>query len=632
MAKDNLTDLLRQLDVQSTHEKHAQVEETCKQLLDKGCTNPGSILKQYLIALIKQDKYSAALNGLRIYKSIDERYASQTRLEKLYIYYKLGNIKLFEQLYSTIITDDIDNLMKKTDLQLASLRGILHVRAQYCYKNGHYDEAFKLYHYLSKHNSNGTDNKLELECNEIVPLTVKSSLADGMDITIPSKDSSFSYDLLFNESMVLTAKGQLRESVDLLHKALEMASAEGYENDINAIKLQLAYVYQISGENKKSKELIDSLLETLTPGTPLYLIATNNRKAFHDYSKYSTNFNLLMRELDVEKVTSLALKDFTKEQWNIFKNNIMFLRLFNDNNIQPGSSILSNTLNNYHKLINNISLEEYKTQAKKLYHKAVTMVESGVEGSVIGFVLLAVQLLVVEKQLDNAIRLCETFLNKSWDLTPNALYQKHKIIIYILFELYKVSGRNNSKSILLKKLQTVRTKDKVSESIEFWKHVGFQYLTLGKNEEAKEVLQSLDYEDDVIKTVLKEGTFDLSKSARLVENIDVNELLQLSVSPFESNKKSSANDNANKVTKSKRKTEKKKRKELKLRKFLATHETTDKVDPERWLPLKDRTSYRPKKKQLAKQTQGGAMSKKTERSLDITKKTAKTKKNKKSRK
>ena len=106
-----------------------------------------------------------------------------------------------------------------------------------------------------------------------------------------------------------------------------------------------------------------------------------------------------------------------------------------------------------------------------------------------------------------------------------------------------------------------------------------------------------------------------------MRDIDIDKLIQLGVKPLESSAKRSKNTAVSKVQKRKVLELKKKRKIKRLEKFLQGRDTSKLPDPERWLPLRDRSTYRPKKKQQgAKQTQGGAMNKKSEQALDISKK------------
>ena len=173
MAKDNLTNLLSQLNIQLSQDEHSQVEQTCVKLLDSGCENPADVFRRCLVAIIQQDKYQKALHYLKKFKHIDERYGRKFALEKLYIFYKLNKPDEFNTLYNEVITDDLDTVLQK---DIGSLRGILHVRAQYCYKNGLYQEAFKIYQHLASHNETDQDNQIELACNERVPLSVATDL------------------------------------------------------------------------------------------------------------------------------------------------------------------------------------------------------------------------------------------------------------------------------------------------------------------------------------------------------------------------------------------------------------------------------------------------------------------------
>ncbi|EJS41457.1 srp72p [Saccharomyces arboricola H-6] len=640
MAKDNLTNLLSQLNIQLSQDEHSQVEQTCVKLLESGCENPADVFRRCLVAVIQQDKYQRALHYLRKFKLIDEKFSRKFALEKLYIFYKLNISDEFNRLYAKVVTDDLDTVLQK---DIKSLRGILHVRAQYCYKNGLYQEAFKIYQHLASHNERGQDSQIELACNERVPLSVETALMNKSPLVTPIDESS--YDLLFNESFILTSLDKYNEAIELLERALQAATNEGYKNDINTIKLQLSFVLQMMGETTKSKEILKSLLKELETTSPFYLICQNNLHAFVDFSKYNTNFNLLLRELNVERLNTFNLQTFTNKQWSNIQRNILFLRLFNNVKVHSQDSILSKTADKYSKLVDNVTLESYKTQAKKLYHHATKTVLSGTDGSVIGLLLLTLQLLIIEKEWENAIRITELFLNESWKTSFEKFNDSQAIACYILFELYKIKGRNHSKSTLLKKLGSVKTQlgGKIQENIPFWKHVGFELLSMGNIRESKALLREIsrfgkDNEDELVDRIVSSNSLDTAQGINLVTDIDVNELIQLGVKPLESSAKRNKNTTINKVQKRKVLELKKKRKAKCLEKFLQGHDVSKLPDPERWLPLKDRSTYRPKKKQQGgKQTQGGAMSKKSEQALDISKKgkpaaVKKTKNKKKGRK
>lgn len=617
MAKNNLTRLLSQLSVHSAQGESHKVQETCVELLENGCSEPGSILKNLLVSIIQQDAYQLGLDMLKDYKHIDEKFGSEFALEKLYIFYKLNRLKEFEELYSALNPASVETILKQNEEQTKPLRGILHVRAQFCYKNGLYEEAFKIYQYLMTHNEQGVDDELELACNVKAPLTVTPELDSDLKLALGSGEES--YDLMFNDSMIHCSLGRYEESLQLLNKAYELAEREGNKSDINAIQLQLAYVYQLKGDNASSKQHLTELLNK----PPINVLAKNNLIAFQDFSKYTTNFNLILRELNVESFGAIDQKHFTKQQWFLLHNNLLFLHLFNNNNVKPKSTILSRTLSNYKNLVEDINLETYSTQAKKAYHHAITMIKSTVEGSTIGFVMLAIQLLAVQKQWENAIRIGEMFLNKCWEGSTIISTGKHHVICYILFLLYNATARGHSKTVLLQKLAN-ETKV-LPRDVDFWRHVSFQYLECGDLKNSRKLLKQIaEYakDDELICQVLADADLNVENGYEITSGIDVAALVEAGVTPLEANRVKK-DTSANKIQK-KRLDIRKKRRAQKTKKLLESRTATKSLDPERWLPLKDRSTYKPKKKQQGKQTQGGAMNKKAEQNLDITKKSKKT--------
>lgn len=623
MVQKNLTELLSQLDVQSANDEHTRAEATCKQLLGSGCPNQGEVFRHWLVALIKQDKYQKALQLLNNFKNLDEKYGNEFVLEKLYIFYKLNIVDEFEKLYKNATGN-------KTNVD----RGLLHIRAQFCFKNGDDKEALEIYQLLSQGNE-GNDNEVELRCNTVAPLTSTPTFASASDIKSDAMSllsSEESYDLLFNYSIILVALEEYELATKVLEKTYELAVAEGYQNDIDTIELQRAYLLQVTGKTKESKQILKPLMDRLVPGSPLHLIANSNFLSFVDYSKFSTNFSLLLRELNQEKLYTYNLQQYSHKQWSIIQSNILFLNLFNNNEIQEKKSLLSKTLHNYKNLVDNVALEPYKTQAKKLYHFALKSIKSGNKGNTIGNLLVAVQFLAIEKEYENAIKLCESFINHDGynKGEPNAFDERHLVACTLLFQLYRLSSRNNNINKLAETLNKLPT-NIISENPRFWIHVGYEYLANGELAKAKDTLNNVlqngsdlsPNDKELIQAVLSTGENIFDEASRLVEDIDVEELLSNGIRPIAPRSADKAPAALLRAQKKKIDIRKKKKRTMRAKKFLSKRENVKKnPDPERWLPLKDRSSYRPKKKQLGKNTQGGATSKKIEQSLDITKKTA----------
>ncbi|CUS23175.1 LAQU0S08e03774g1_1 [Lachancea quebecensis] len=601
----DLTSLLSDLNVQYNSNRHLEAAKVCKELIEAGVEDKVSILGQWLVSLIKSDCYK---QGWDLLKQYDEELKGLYHLERLYIFYKLGYTKCFEALYERLKDTEQANSFEN--------RGLLHVRAQFCFKNGKFEEATEIYQLLATHNEQHLDNETELACNERAAVGSRHrSSSESYLVTSLNEDS---YDLLFNESLIALRRGDLNLSLKYLNQASSLAAQEGSADDQNAIELQKAYVLQASGAKNDAKDILNDLVSKTVAGSTMHLLAQNNLKSFHDFSKYTTNIPLLLRELNVAKL-SYKVSSLGHEQQQIILNNILFLNLFSGCSIQSKKSLVSKTLANYQKKIANIVLEPYSTQARLLFSHTMSAISCGTEGSVIGLLVLTVQLHVLEKNFDKAVVLCEAFLNKD----VKGFSYEHRIACYILFQLYRETGGSSSSNWLLENLYAKVSDDSVKEDPEFWRYIAFSLLAQGFGAESEDMfakLQKLSPELQLLNSSTEQRTDLNSNLDSLVESIDVNSLKKLGIAPFEGQRTRMKDTSLGKVAK--------KRRVHKNRKLPKNFDAGREPNPERWLPLKDRSDFKPKKKLAAKQTQGSAISRKSEQSLDISKK-KRTKKGKK---
>lgn len=601
----DLTSLLSDLNVQYNSNKHFEAAKVCKELIEAGVEDKVSILGQWLVSLIKSDCYKQGWDLLNQY---DQELKGLYHLERLYIFYKLGYTKSFEKLY-----DELKDIEQANSFEN---RGLLHVRAQFCFKNGKFEEAVKIYQLLATHNEQQLDNETELACNERA--AVGSTYQSGYESLLVTSLNEESYDLLFNESLIALRRGDLDLSLKYLNQASSLAAQEGSDDDQNAIELQKAYVLQASGEKSEAKDILNDLVSKTMAGSTMHLLAQNNLKSFHDFSKYTTNVSLLLRELDVAKLSG-KVSSLGHEQQQIILNNVLFLNLFNGCGIQSKKSLVSKTLANYRKTIANVVLEPYSTQAKKMFNRTMSAMSCGTGGSVFGSIVLTVQLQVLEKNFDRAIVLCESYLNKNSD----SVNYEHRVVCYILLQLYRESGRSSSSNRLLEHLFAIVKDNNVKEDPEFWRFVAFNLLAQGFGSKAEDMfakLQRISPELQLFNSNSEQHDVLSSDLDSLVSSVDVESLKKLGAAPFEGQRTRMKDTSLGKVAK--------KRRVHKNRKFPKDFDAEREPNPERWLPLKDRSDFRPKKKLAAKQTQGSAISRKSEQSLDISKKN-RTKKGKK---
>ncbi|CEP62463.1 signal recognition particle subunit SRP72 LALA0_S05e06216g [Lachancea lanzarotensis] len=599
----DLTSLFADLNVLYNSNKHSEVAKTCQRLIEGGVEDRKPVLKQWLIALVKSDQYKKSWDLLTQFGSeLNDGFY----LERLYVLYKLGYAKEFEKLY--------EEVKKAVHQDNSQSRGVLHVRAQFCFKNGKYDEATEIYRVLGQNNENQPDNETEIACNERAALSFSSLAKESEPHTAFHDDS---YDFLLNESLIALAQGRTQLSLEHLEKAAALAAQDGLDDDKFAIGLQRAYVLQLSGNVKASRALLQSLLENSQTGSTNYLLAFSNLKSLQDISKYTTNIPLLLRELNAPKLSGIVGTLGLEQQKRVLSN-LLFLNLFGKSSIQAKRSTLSKTLAHYQKVVDDPILEPYQSQAKKLFHHAESVMSCSLEGSVVGLVLLAVQLQVVEKQYDRAIILCEKFVNNSSDCFSTS----YRTICYVLFELYQKAARSRPSHILAQRIYDNMRDEYVIEDPQFWRFIAFKMQAKQSYEHAEEVFAKLQTLCPSLSLTELNGDRreqigeDLDS---LIETVDVEALKIQGISPFDSRTRRRGESALTKTIK--------RRRVHKNRKLPKNCDLASLPNPERWLPLKDRSDYKPNKKVAAKLTQGGSATRKGTQNLDMSK-SSKTKKRK----
>jgi signal recognition particle subunit SRP72 len=255
----------------------------------------------------------------------------------------------------------------------------------------------------------------------------------------------------------------------------------------------------------------------------------------------------------------------------------------------------------------------------------------------VGLLLTIIQLYVLTNNPGPAIILLETFFKRLEESTASADLDVRFApgLIALAVSLYRLSGQKSPiKTELGKAASYWRRKSKASASA-LLRAAGLSLLASSKPEDsvaAGEIFSTLHTEDSSDKVaaaglVASYATSDYSKAAseaekltpisRLISGIDAAALEDAGVpniltpaAPI-SKKRGSEGDKEKEAPAKKRKISK--------GKMPKDFEEGKKMDPERWLPLRDRSSYRPKgkkgKKKALDMTQGGVV--KEEESLEL---------------
>ena len=256
----------------------------------------------------------------------------------------------------------------------------------------------------------------------------------------------------------------------------------------------------------------------------------------------------------------------------------------------------------------------------------------------VGLILTIIHLYVVTNNPGPAIALLESFLKRLEESTSNADQDVRFApgLIGLVVSLYRLSGRKAPvKTELGKAASYWRRKSKPSTAL--LRAAGTALLDSSKPEDlsaAGEVfstLRNLDPNDRfaIAGCVASYATTDYYKIApdlekltpisRLVSGIDASELEEAGVPHLPATTIMASKKRNAEAEKEKEKEKPVKKRKIRKGRMPKDFEEGKKMDPERWLPLRDRSTYRPKgkkgKKKAMDLTQGGVV--KEEESLEL---------------
>lgn len=378
------------------------------------------------------------------------------------------------------------------------------------------------------------------------------------------------------------------------------------------------------------------------PEPPTRVIAQNNALAA---SKKNDNPYMTQRVFDTVPTLSHTEKHF-EHQASILQRNRYTIDLqsqkysgvaYSTSSIiskspSPTTSPFVNTLS-----VLNAAAHAHSSTEKAALKAIITLLEK--RPNDVGLILTIIQLYILTNNPGPAITLLETFFkgledsNTETDL--NVRYAPG--LIALLVSLYRLSGRRGPiKTELGKAASYWRRKSKPSSST-LLRAAGISLLESSKEEDleaAGEIFSSLRKRDPndrpaIAGYVASYATSDFQKVcpdlekltpiSRLVSGIDASALESAGIpslpvpAAVTASKKRAAEADANK------KEQAPKKRKIPKSKMPKDFEEGKKMDPERWLPLRDRSTYRPKgkkgKKKAMEMTQGGMV--KEEESLEL---------------
>ncbi|KAK0118728.1 Signal recognition particle core component [Cadophora gregata] len=618
-----LTSLLRG----STIEDHEEVLKAANAVL-KSSKPSSDALHTRVVALLKLDRFDDALRAL---DDGGDKLAEQCVLEKAYALYKTGQLAEAERLASG-----------------AKKRGLKHVAAQVAYRAEKFEDAARIYQELSSQSAaiEGEENDLRINSSAADAQLEWQDNGDKVEPgrKKPSREDLEAFETSYNAACGCIARGDLGPGSVLLKRARDLCEAldelsdEEKRAEVLPIMVQQAYVFTKLGKLEEAEALQRMINTADVPEPPSRVVAQNNGLAVS--AKHDNPF---MTQRIFESVPNLSpTEKLFGHQASILERN----RYIIDLQSQKYSGVAYSTASIISKspsptispYISSLAVLNAAGHAKMGVGKAslqaiLPILEKRPKD--VGLILVIIQLYMITNNLGPAINLLESLFKRLEQSTTPADQDVRFApgLVALAVSLYQLSGR---KAPIKTELGTAAShwRRKPKPSIPLLRAAGTALLHSSTPEDlsaAGEIFSSLRKQDasdrtaiagyvaSYARTNLAKVTPDLEKLtpvSRLVSGINAAALEDAGIPSLPTQSAASKKRGAE--------TEKEKALPPKKQKIRKSHMPKDfeegrKMDPERWLPLRDRSSYRPKgkkgKKKAMDLTQGGVV--KDEESLEL---------------
>ncbi|KAG9591247.1 signal recognition particle protein, partial [Aureobasidium melanogenum] len=606
---------------------HEQVLSACETTLAKS-KNDLQALQVKIVALLNLDRFQDAIATV---EAGGEEIKQRARLEYAYALYKNGQPAKAAE----IARQDSNE----------SDRGLRHVEAQASYRHQDFERAAELYRKLSTQRGSVDNEDMDLRINTGATYAQLewAGRASADAPQKPSREDMEAFETAYNAACQSIARDELGQAEVLLRRAKELCEAsemdqEEKDAEIVPISIQQLYVLIRQGRLDDAQALaatIDSKDVHAFHDSSTQFIAQTNTAAT---STETTNPYLTHRTLYKTPSTILPDKTFTYQSAAIQRNNYTLDLLANkyDGIIRSTASLAQTpTLDSATVSLSAFGAAAHaRNQAGKEALKSVLPVLERRPND-IGLLLVCMQLYIHASNPAAAISLLENFfarLSSSSEASAQDVRYAPGLI-GVLVSLYASRGQqSHARSELAKAAKYWRQHSNPPISSRalghLYKSAGAALLdsSVPADQQLAAELFTFLHEKDSSDRYASAGlvaalaranpsAIDAEKLSaltpldRLVSNIDVSALEAAGVAKStptiaSTSTKRSAPSDSTPATKPKPK-------KLKKSKTPKDFDPAKKLDPERWLPIKDRSSYRPKgKKAKARQAmfmQGGAV-------------------------
>ena len=596
----------------ATIEDHNEVLRVCNAAL-KASKNDGEAQQVKTVALLKLERYEEVVDFVGKCGPTLEEKAS---FEYAYALYKVGR------------WEDAANVAsgKPED------RGSQHLHAQALYRAEQFSKAANIYRSLA--GSSAQDDGLDFKVNEsAIRAQLQWSGVEDVQGKKPGREDLEAFETAYNAASESITRNELGQADVLLKRAKQLCrhsedlSPEQKVEELVPICVQQIYVLQRLGKASEAEAIIPEIQTDQVPDPVTRLIAQNNvlvgaskqsnafeiHKAFHS----APSIPQLERPFAFQK----SILDGNESSVNLtsFKFNAVESSALKSMQNSSSPSILPNVVSSSVLYASAVARnEEGSTALRRIAQELEKRPKD------VGLVLTVVKINCDLGNLAAATQTMESFLRGiEADGSEYEEVRYNPGLISVLIGLYKKQGRN------------AQTKSELAKAASYWcqqpnpppallQSAGASLMEssdVNDIESAREIFTTLrkDHRQDKAAMagyiasheggISRSELEQLPSVAKLTKGVDVDALEAAGI-PQSANALAIAQGRARK--RAAPEAELRKAKRVRKSRLPKDYDPEKKADPERWLPLRDRSSYKPKGRRKGKKagedrTQGGVV-------------------------
>ncbi|KAF2862389.1 hypothetical protein K470DRAFT_9699 [Piedraia hortae CBS 480.64] len=541
-----------------------------------------------VIALLKLDRYNDALHT---FDSARNSLKDKAPLEYAYTLYKCGQPALAAEVAAK-----------------GSGMGCKHAEAQARYRLEEFQRAAELYAHLSENVEQDAETDLKVNAG-----AVDAQLKWVGSSTGKQKEGPESYETAFNRACQSLAQGRTEEAHKLVRRAGKMCSMlddlteQEKKAEMTPLIVQEMYIFEQSGQTEEASSLIQAVDEELIADRTTKLIAKTNKAAV------SSDVNPYISEREL----SLSTKPGDSDSPFGFQNSY-----FEENKRAIALECMK-----YRGVADSTAAEIKKQHAPSLDPRINTIAvinaaaharnESGKEALKtvmalfekrpldVGLALTIVQLHVLDGHTASAVPVFESFLERIEESGTDLDVRYAPGLVGTMVALYQATGsRKKSWAEMAKTVKFWRGHKDWSASVVKLLNVAGGTL-LDSPEAAHQELARVVFDDLYRRdgtnlytaagylATANEGKLSTQESPlrpvrELITGINIDRLESLGVSQPQTSISATKRPAMEETSK--------KPKKMRTSRLPKDYDPNKKPDPERWLPLRDRSTYRPKGK------------------------------------